>query len=83
MAKNCITMGEGGRIVIPAAYRKAMQLKVGDELVVHMKDGELRLLQQQQAFKRFQQEMIKTKRRLGIKSMTDDFLAYRKIDSRD
>lgn len=83
MAKNSVTLGEGGRVVIPAAYRKAMQLKVGDELVLRMKDGELRIFRQQEALRRLQEKMRKVKRKLGIKSMTDDFLAYRKIDSRD
>jgi AbrB family looped-hinge helix DNA binding protein len=82
MAVNRITIGEGGRVVIPAEYRKAMQLKTGDELVVRMKDGELHLFSQQQAFKRLQ-ALAQKHRPKHIKSMTDDFLAYRKQDSGD
>jgi AbrB family looped-hinge helix DNA binding protein len=35
---------ENGRVVIPAAFRKAMGIKVGDEVVLRMEDNELRIL---------------------------------------
>jgi AbrB family looped-hinge helix DNA binding protein len=33
----------GGRVVIPAPYRKALGIKPGDQLVVRLEDGKLQL----------------------------------------
>jgi AbrB family looped-hinge helix DNA binding protein len=38
------TIAEGGRIVIPAGYRRALGLKVGDEVILRMADGEVHVL---------------------------------------
>ncbi len=48
------TIGEGGRLVIPAEYRKALGLKPGDDVVLVMEEGEVRLLTPQRAVKRAQ-----------------------------
>jgi antitoxin PrlF len=45
---------EGGRLVIPATYRKALQLKPGDEVLLVLEDGEIRLLSTRQAIARAQ-----------------------------
>lgn len=42
-------IGEGGRIVLPAEYRKALGLKPGDEVVLVLREGEVRLLTPKQA----------------------------------
>jgi len=47
-------MNEGGRIVIPARYRRALKLKPGDEVILALKEGEVRLLPPAQAVKRAQ-----------------------------
>ena len=31
---------DGGRVVIPAEYRKAIEIKVGDEVIMVLKEGE-------------------------------------------
>ncbi len=43
---------EGGRIVIPAEYRQALGLHVGDELILRLEDGEVRIFTARQAIKR-------------------------------
>jgi len=43
------TIREGGRLVIPAAYRKALALKPGDEVFLVLKDGEIRIVSTRQA----------------------------------
>ncbi len=48
------TIGEGGRLVIPAAYRKALGLKPGDEVLLELEDGELRVVSTRQAIARAQ-----------------------------
>ena len=36
-------MSQNGRIVIPAAFRKALGVDDGDDLVLRLQDGELRI----------------------------------------
>jgi AbrB family looped-hinge helix DNA binding protein len=48
------TIREGGRIVIPAAYRKALGLKPGDEVRLTLEDGEIRVVSTRQAIARAQ-----------------------------
>ena len=47
-------IGEGGRIVIPARYRKALGLKPGDEVLLVLEEGEVRVLTPQRAVQRAQ-----------------------------
>lgn len=49
-----VRITEGGRIVIPAEFRRALGLSVGDELLMRMEDGELRLFTLEQGIKRAQ-----------------------------
>ncbi len=48
------TIREGGRLVIPAAYRKALGLKPGDEVLLTLEDGEIRVVSTRQAIARAQ-----------------------------
>jgi antitoxin PrlF len=48
-------IAEGGRIVIPAEYRQAMGLQVGDEVILQLDGKELRIFSIRQAIKRAQQ----------------------------
>jgi len=47
-------IGENGRIVIPAACRKALGIKPGDEVQLVLEDGEIRIVSQRQAIVRAQ-----------------------------
>ena len=47
-------IAEGGRIVIPAEYRRALGVEVGDEVILRMADGEVHILTRAQAIKRAQ-----------------------------
>ena len=47
-------ISEGGRLVIPAAYRKALGLKPGDEVVLVLEEGEIRVVGTRQAVARAQ-----------------------------
>ena len=55
MSRSMTTIGEGGRIVIPAQYRKALKLKTGDKLIVLFEDGALRVLTREKAVKEAQE----------------------------
>ncbi len=79
MQQQNTKIGEGGRLVIPAAYRKALDLHPGDELIIRIENGELRLFRQSQALQRIRAAVRKkiTKK----VSHVDEFLAERKRDS--
>jgi len=46
---------EGGRIVIPAEYRQALGLQVGDEVILRLEGRELRIFTLNQGIKRAQE----------------------------
>jgi AbrB family looped-hinge helix DNA binding protein len=45
------TLSAGGRVVIPAKYRKALGVRTGDKVVLRLEDGQLRLYTRAQARK--------------------------------
>ena len=47
-------LGEGGRLVIPAEYRKALGVEVGDDLVLVLEEKNLRVSTPQEAIRRAQ-----------------------------
>lgn len=46
---------DGGRIVIPAEYRRALHLDVGDEVVLSLENDEIRILSRREALRRAQE----------------------------
>ena len=48
-------VGEGGRLVIPAPIRKAIGFQPGDEVIVRLVEGEVRISTTRQAIQRAQQ----------------------------
>jgi AbrB family looped-hinge helix DNA binding protein len=38
------TIGAGGRVVIPAEYRRALGLREGDQVIFRVEDGKLRIV---------------------------------------
>ena len=52
-------VNENGRIVIPAALRKALGIEVGDEVVLRVQDDELRITTQERRIQRAQQRARK------------------------
>jgi AbrB family looped-hinge helix DNA binding protein len=43
MAARHVRIAPGGRVVIPAEFRKALGVHIGDSVVIELKEGELRL----------------------------------------
>lgn len=54
MSKIKTKLREGGRVVIPSRYRKALGIKPGDELVLVLEEGEIRVITSHQAIQRAQ-----------------------------
>lgn len=66
-------VNENGRVVIPASFRKALGINMGDEVLLRIEDDELRITTQQQRIRRAQRRA-----RRYIKpgeSLVDEFLA--------
>ena len=47
-----VRVSENGRVVIPASFRTALGIEVGDEVVLELKQDELRITTQQQRIQR-------------------------------
>ena len=54
MEQTRMRVGQNGRMVIPAAFRKAMGIEVGDEILLHVEDDELRITTQRRRIRRAQ-----------------------------
>lgn len=54
MPSRHVKIAQGGRVVIPAEFRKALGVAVGDNLVIELKDDELRLRSRTATIKKVQ-----------------------------
>jgi len=68
-------ISEGGRIVIPSEYRKQLGLEVGDEVMIGLVNGEVRIFTLEQAIKRAQ-EIVRRYIPEG-QSLSDELIAER------
>ncbi|KAB2962894.1 MAG: AbrB/MazE/SpoVT family DNA-binding domain-containing protein [Thermoanaerobaculia bacterium] len=54
MSETVTRLGEGGRVVIPAAFRKAIGIQEGDPVILILREGEIAMLTAKQAVERAQ-----------------------------
>jgi AbrB family looped-hinge helix DNA binding protein len=54
-AETRTRVNENGRVVIPSSFRKALGIKVGDEVVLRIEDDELRITTQQRSIQKARQ----------------------------
>ena len=54
MVARSVEVVNGGKLVIPAEFRRELGIEVGDMVIVDMVDGELRICTPSQAIKRAQ-----------------------------
>jgi AbrB family looped-hinge helix DNA binding protein len=76
MSENRVKLTGGDRIVIPVEYRRALGLHIGDELILRLEDGEVRIFTPQQAIKRAQ-ELVRRYIPQG-RSLSDELIAERR-----
>ncbi len=74
-------LAEGGRIVIPVEYRQALGIRVGDEVILRLEDGEVRIFTPQQAIKHAQ-ELVSQYIKQG-RSLADELLAERRAEKEE
>lgn len=75
-----VRIAKGGRIVIPGAFRKALGLSVGDDLVMEVKDGELHARSLQAAIRRAQ-KMVREYIPDDDRSLVDELIAERRAEA--
>jgi AbrB family looped-hinge helix DNA binding protein len=74
-------VNENGRVVIPASFRKALGIEVGDEVLLRIEDDELRITTQQRRIQRAQRRARKYLKR-GT-SLVSELLAERREAARN
>jgi AbrB family looped-hinge helix DNA binding protein len=74
-------VNENGRIVIPASFRKALGINIGDEVVLRMEDDELRITTLKRRVERAQRLVRKHVKR--GRSLVDELIAERREAARN
>jgi AbrB family looped-hinge helix DNA binding protein len=72
-------LASGGRIVIPAAYRKALGLREGDLVTMRLEDGEIRLYSFEEGLRRAQ-ALVREFVPEGV-SLVDELIAERRREA--
>ncbi len=70
---------EGGRIVIPAEYRQALGLQVGDEIIVRLEEDGIHIFTLDQAIK-YVQDILRPYLPQG-RSLSDELIAERRLEN--
>lgn len=79
MQRTRVRVSEGGRIVIPAEYRRQLGLEVGDEVILQLDGNELRLFSRRQGIRRAQ-ELVRRAIPPG-RSLVDELIAERRREA--
>ena len=73
-------VGAGGRVVVPAEFRKALGIAPGDEVIVVLDEGEVRILTPERAVRRAQ-ELVRRYVPSG-KSLAAELIAERRREGK-
>jgi len=74
-------VNENGRVVIPASFRKALGINIGDEVVLRMEDDELRITTLKRRVERAQRLVRKHVKQ--SMSLVDELIAERRQTARN
>jgi AbrB family looped-hinge helix DNA binding protein len=69
-------INQNGRVVIPASFRKALGINIGDELVLRIEDDELRISTLKRSIERAQR-LVRQHVKPGT-SLADELIAERR-----
>lgn len=69
---------EGGRIVIPAEYRQALGLQVGDEIILRLEEDGIHIFTPDQAIK-YIQDMLRPYLPKG-RSLSNELIKERRLE---
>ena len=79
--KTRMRVNENGRVVIPAAFRKRLGIRAGDEVVLRIEDDELRISTLRRNIARAQR-LVKKHVKRDV-SLVDELIAERRQAERD
>lgn len=74
-------VNENGRVVIPASFRKALGINIGDEVVLLIQDDELRITTLKRRLERAQR-LVRRHVKPGT-SLADELIAERRESARN
>lgn len=74
-------VNENGRVVIPASFRKALGINIGDEVVLRMEDDELRITTLKRRVERAQRLVRKHVKRGTL--LVEELIAERREAARN
>ena len=80
MASRRVRVAAGGRVVIPAEYRKALGVKVGDQVVIELQGDELRLRPRRAAITKVQ-ALVRQYIPDESRSLADELIAERRQEA--
>jgi bifunctional DNA-binding transcriptional regulator/antitoxin component of YhaV-PrlF toxin-antitoxin module len=80
MSSRHVRIGPGGRVVIPAEFRKALRVGIGDDMVIELQGEELRLCSRQAAIKRVQ-ALVRKYLPDESRSLADELIAERREEA--
>lgn len=75
-----VRINENGRVVIPSAFREALGIKAGDEVILRVEDDELRIMTLKRRIERAQRrarQYVKP----GV-SLVDELIAERRAEAK-
>jgi antitoxin PrlF len=75
-----LRVNENGRVVIPVAFRRAVGINAGDEVILRVEDDELRITTLKKRLERAQR-LIRKYIKPGI-SLSDELIAERRREAR-
>ncbi len=79
MQTTKVKIASGGRIVLPAEYRRALGLREGEDAILVLEDQELRILSRREAIRRAQ-ELVSQYIPEG-RSLADELIAERRREA--
>ena len=80
-AEARLRINENGRVVIPAAFRRALGINAGDEVVLRMEDDELRITTLKRRLERAQR-LVRKHVKPGT-SLVDELIAERREEAKN
>jgi AbrB family looped-hinge helix DNA binding protein len=80
MPKTVTRIAEGGRLVIPAEFRRSLGLEVGDEVILSLEEGAVRMLTPREVVRRAQR-LVRSYVPAG-RSLADELVEERRRESR-
>lgn len=81
MKQQLVKIGEGGRLVVPADFRKELGIQIGDELSLHLEEGKIVIMTRRQAVQYVQEQM--SSYAAPNRSLSEELLAERREEAKD